>query len=205
MGRAKKTDGVFWFGHPEGLPDVPFKLPITLCQERQLAAVLGSLSCATLKARVSPTIFGVDASPGGAGMVSCAVGQAVVQELLRRADGRGFHTRLLAEVSSYLRTVGLGSEEPSFLISADYGNPDSTLNQTSLNKELTLPSCCHAPFEFTAAARVIFNRFALASLSVRNLGVRGLPLGLFGIVFRFSWHLSKHFDCTCVPLVSPIK
>ena len=42
--------------------------------------------------RVSPTIFGVDASPDGAGMVSCAVGQAVVQELLRRTDGRGFHT-----------------------------------------------------------------------------------------------------------------
>ena len=88
---------------------------------------------------------------------------------------------MLSEVGSYLHTVGLGSEEPGFSISADYGSPDGTLNQTSPNKELTLTSCCHAPLEFTAAAHVLFNRLGL-----------GFPFGLFGVVLWFSGHLSGH-------------
>ena len=144
-----------------------------LCQELQLASVLGTLSCITLKAEESPAIYGTDASPDGAGIVSCTVGQKVAQELLRLVD---FHTRLLLEVGACLHTVGIGSEEPEFLISADYGGPETSSELLPSTSEISLPSCSHAPLKFDAEAHALFTKFALASSTVRNLGLEAFRL-----------------------------
>ena len=58
--------------------------------------MLGSLATTNLKAEVSATVYATDASPDGAGIVCAEVGQPVASELFRRADTRGFHTRLLS-------------------------------------------------------------------------------------------------------------
>ena len=107
---------VYQVGHPQGLPDEPFRLPRPVQQELQLVAVLGALASTDLKAAICPTVFATDASPAGAGIVACSLGQRTVQELLRRADTRGFHTRLLSPVGAHLHAMGIPVEEPEYLI-----------------------------------------------------------------------------------------
>ena len=53
--------------------------------------------------------------PAMPGIVACHVGTPMAQELFRRTDGRGLHTRLLSEVGAYLHIAGYGSDEPDFL------------------------------------------------------------------------------------------
>ena len=102
--------------HPSGNPSTPFRMPRGLVQELQLASVLGLAAVADLKAQVCPVVFATDASPEGAGIVGCKVGMPVAAEIFRRADMRGFHTRLLSPISAYLQEQGMGPQEPEFLL-----------------------------------------------------------------------------------------
>ena len=87
---------LYHLGHPNGQCDAPFRLTRSVKQELQLAAALGMLAISDLRAQVVPQLFGTDASPDGAGIVTCHVGSCVAQELYRRNDMRGFYTRLLS-------------------------------------------------------------------------------------------------------------
>ena len=107
---------VYKTGHPAGDPLALFKLPRAAVQELQLACALGHVASTSLKAQVLGTLYGTDASPDGAGIVSCHVGSRIASELFRRLDGRGFHTRLLSPIASYLHSVGVEPQEPHFLI-----------------------------------------------------------------------------------------
>ena len=110
-------ESAYRIGHPAGKPNEPFRMPRALCAELEIASVLGCLAVADLKAQVSPWLFGTDASPSGAGIVACHVGNLVTKELLRRADSRGFYTRLLSPQGACLRSMGLDCEEPEWLLS----------------------------------------------------------------------------------------
>ena len=90
-------------------------MPLSVQQELLLAAILGLLATTDLKAQVSAMMYGTDASDHGVGIVSCEVGVEVAQELFRRADVRGFHTRLLSSVGATLheRTPGRRAGVPA--------------------------------------------------------------------------------------------
>ena len=112
--------------HRDGDDDAPFRMPRDLQQALQLTSILGFLAVLAftdLKTQVASQVFASDASPEGAGIVACNVGATAARELFRRADTRGFHTRLLSSVSEYLHPQGHVIDEPSFLISQDYSRP----------------------------------------------------------------------------------
>ena len=167
-------DKAYKVGHPEGDFLAPFRLPWDLIQELQLASCLGGLASTSLKAQVSSTLFGTDASPEGAGIVACHVGTPIAQELFRRTDGRGFHARLLSEVGAYLHVAGYGSDEPDFLIRT--ANEDDPRPTGLTEVELTLPSMCHTSLQLDAEALELLHKFALASLRVRDMSTEGFRL-----------------------------
>ena len=99
-------------GHPAGEPHSPFRMSRELQQELLLLAILGTPASTDLKVQPDPHVFATDASPDGAGIVSAKVGQAVTSELYRRADTRGFYTRLLSPPGAALQELGHSPSEP---------------------------------------------------------------------------------------------
>ena len=59
--------------------------------------------------------------------MSCHVGNEVSEELHRRADHRGFYTRLLSPQGAYLQGKGLEVEEPEWLLTQDVCPPCTDL------------------------------------------------------------------------------
>lgn len=98
---------LYTIGAPGSKEDDPFRPTREARQELQLLSVLGPTALAQLRSQVSPKIYATDAAPGGAGAVSCFVGSAVSKELYRRAEVRGFHTKLLPPVSAYFQEKGM--------------------------------------------------------------------------------------------------
>ena len=88
-------------------------MPRALQTELYMLSILGPLAITNLKAPVSPTVYATDASPDVcAGIVCANVGQRVSADLFRRADNRGFHTRLLSPPGAALQERGIAPEEP---------------------------------------------------------------------------------------------
>ena len=102
---------LYHVGAPNGSESTPFIPPRKVREELQLLAILGGTALSQLRSPVSDTAYGTDAAPGGAGAVACRIGQTVATELFRRAEGRGFHTKLLSPVTSYLHEKGVDVEE----------------------------------------------------------------------------------------------
>ena len=113
---------LYHVGSPDGRHDSPFSPSRQIRQELLLLAVLGPTSLTQLRSPVCPILYGSDASPDGAGMVKCNVGREVAQEVFRRADPRGFHTRLLSRPAAYLHEIGFPL--PDHLVSNDFEEPD---------------------------------------------------------------------------------
>ena len=91
---------------PDGSAKAPFKIPLAVRQELQLLSILGSTALTSMRAPVSGTVFGTDASPDGAGLIGCKVGETVSAELFRRCETRGFHTRLLSPIEAHFHEKG---------------------------------------------------------------------------------------------------
>lgn len=98
-------------GPVEGNESTPFKPSKKAREEMQLLAILGPTSLTQLRAQVAPKLYATDASPVGAGAVSAEVGSVVAQEIYRRGDTRGFHTRLLPPISEELHKMGVPVDE----------------------------------------------------------------------------------------------
>eukprot|EP00435_Cladocopium_sp_Y103_P060681 s641_g22.t1 len=115
---------LYHVGSPDGKHDAPFSTPYTVKQELLLLSILGPTALAQLRCPVCPTVFGSDASPEGAGVVTCRVGSQVAQELFRRSDPRGFHTRVLPRIAAYLHEQGM--PVPGHLVSNDFDVVENT-------------------------------------------------------------------------------
>ena len=98
---------LYGIGASNGSVDAPFRPTREARGELQLLSILGPTALAQLRRQVSATIYATDAAPGGAGAVSCYVGDRVSQELFRRAESRGFHTKLLPPISAFFQEQGL--------------------------------------------------------------------------------------------------
>lgn len=98
---------LYHIGSLDGLADTPFKLPREAQQELQLLAILGTTALTSMRTPVSSTLYGSDASPDGAGLIGCVVGQTVANELYRRCDSRGYHTRLLSPIEAFFHATGV--------------------------------------------------------------------------------------------------
>ena len=160
--------------HLHGKPSEPFRMPRALQQELQLAAALGMLASTSLRTQVCETVFATDASPEGAGLVSCAVGAEVAKELYRRTETRGFHMRLLSPVGAYLHSQGFDVEEPEFLLRVSEPlDPaeDSPEDKPSFAR-CSAPGTCRLPEQL----QVLFQQLAAASLRSGSLVISSFRL-----------------------------
>ena len=123
-------------GHTE-----PFRPSQALRAEMQVLALLGMTAMSQLRTQVGPTMYATDASPDGAGAVSSTVEPGLAREIARRAECRGFHTRLLPPISAHLHEKGFVVDES--LISSDFdlghtqppldaGDPAPLLHKTAM-------------------------------------------------------------------------
>ena len=123
-------------GHTE-----PFRPSQALRAEMQVLALLGMTAMPQLRTQVGPTMYATDASPDGAGAVSSTVEPGLAREIARRAECRGFHTRLLPPISAHLHEKGFVVDES--LISSDFdlghtqppldaGDPAPLLHKTAM-------------------------------------------------------------------------
>ena len=179
-------------GHPEGCPVSPFRMPRTLQVELWMLSVLGPLSITNLKAQVSPFVYATDASPDGAGIVCANVGQEVASELFRRADNRGFHTRLLSPPGAALQECGIEPEEPLDW-PAQASEPCSSTNLT--HWVLLPPPSDDGDFATElgiAESQELWQRFLSACLASRAFTVSAFQLD-FLEVYAGTARLSQAF------------
>ena len=179
---------VYHVGHPEGLQDAPFRMPRLLQQELLLTAALGMLASTALKTQVCSHIFGTDASPNGAGLISCRVGRSVAAELFRRADKRGFHTRLLSPIGAYLHASGHCVEEPEFLLKEAHrpSSPPPTLCARAPSLAARAPES----LRLRAELATLFERFVAACLRSSSFSIQSFRLD-FVELYSGSAKLSK--------------
>ena len=179
-------------GHPEGCPVSPFRMPRTLQVELWMLSVLGPLSITNLKAQVSSFVYATDASPDGAGIVCANVGQEVASELFRRADNRGFHTRLLSPPGAALQECGIEPEEPLDW-PAQASEPCSSTNLT--HWVLLPPPSDDGDFATElgiAESQELWQRFLSACLASRAFTVSAFQLD-FLEVYAGAARLSQAF------------
>lgn len=120
-------------GAPDGSETSPFLLTRAAQQELQLLSLLGPTALTQLRSQVSDNLYATDASPEGAGAVRCRVGRRVAQEIFRRCESRGFHTRLLSKPSCALHEHGL--EVDASAISNDLSSREETAAQAATGWE----------------------------------------------------------------------
>ena len=123
---------------------------LSVQQELLLAAILGLLATTDLKAQVSTTMYGTDASPHRAGISQ----------------------RLLSSVGATLHERGLPVEEPEFLLEQEGGSSSQTEEDPQAVEPFARPSeqSCHLPQHLHAlhlkfAAAVLSESARLQSLS----------------------------------------
>ncbi|CAL1149836.1 unnamed protein product [Cladocopium goreaui] len=125
----------------EGPVSKGFRPSQALRAEMQVLALLGMTAMSQLRTQVGPTMYATDASPDGAGAVSSTVEPGLAREIARRAECRGFHTRLLPPISAHLHEKGFVVDES--LISSDFdlghtqppldaGDPAPLLHKTAM-------------------------------------------------------------------------
>ena len=74
---------------------------------------LSPLLQADLRASYCPELFACDASPDGAGLVSAPLPQPVVRELWRRAEAKGYYTKLEEVAAATLKELELDPLDPA--------------------------------------------------------------------------------------------
>ena len=90
-----------------------FALSRDTINELLAISVLGPLLSTDIRASYCPHVFCMDASPDGAGICQAATSSAVVRELWRHSEQRGFYTKLQNDAGALLEGLGIPSE-PEF-------------------------------------------------------------------------------------------
>lgn len=220
---------LYHVGSPDGKHDTPFSPPHTVRQELLLLSILGPTALAQLRCPVCPTLFGSDASPEGAGVVKCRVGSQTAQELFRRSDPRGFHTRVLPKIAAYLHEQGL--PVPGHLVSNDFDDvknsvsPSATLFEESPPLDTPLFSATQCKTVWTRNQEVLSEAHKLWSrirspvelqgapdmMKQRELSDSGSPSKTLGVRFDFleisvgCGRMSKAFADKGMVVAPPIE
>jgi hypothetical protein len=102
----------------EGLsrhPHEVFVMTSRLRHELLLLILLAPMFACDLRASAGTKLYAVDASPWAVGICSTPLPRPALQELWRVAERRGWHTRLLSTLGTYLEEHGARDAEASRL------------------------------------------------------------------------------------------
>ena len=91
-------------------PDVVFELSRQSRNELMALSILGPVVQTNLRTTTCPHIFCLDASPYGAGICQAQESAAVVSELWRHSEQKGFYTKLENPAAATLKEIGLEGE-----------------------------------------------------------------------------------------------